>query len=114
MARFFGKVGFGITRKTDVPGVWDQTVITERDYFGDVLRNSRRWQKGEDINDDLVMSHEISIVADPYAMDHFHAMRYVVWTGARWTVTNVTVQYPRLILTIGGVYNGPGPEDSQD
>jgi len=105
MARFHGKVGYGETVETS-PGVWDD-VITERSYFGDVLRNTRRLREGESVNDDLSVNNSISIVADAYANDHFFAIRYVQWMGSLWKVSDVEVQRPRLILRLGGVYNGP-------
>ena len=79
--------------------------ITERNYYGDVIRNARRLQSADKVNDDINISNEISIVADPYANDHFYAIRYVVFQGAKWKVSNVDVQYPRLILSLGGLYN---------
>lgn len=105
MAKFYGAVGYGVTvDKGD--GVWDQT-ITERLYYGDVLRNTRKWEKGEHLNDNLNVANSISIVADAYAYEHFFAIRYVEWMGTKWKVSDVEVDRPRLILTIGGVYNGP-------
>ena len=80
--------------------------ITERTYFGDLTRNTRRLQTADQLNDNINIANEISIVADPYANDHFHAMRYVEFQGARWKITNVEVKYPRLLLTVGGLYNG--------
>lgn len=103
MARFYGKVGYGEIQETR-PGVWEE-VATEKDYYGDVLQFIRRSETGEHLNDDLNVNNKISIVADPFACQNFHAMRYVEFMGAKWKVTNVEVQYPRLILTIGGVYN---------
>lgn len=103
MARFYGTVGYMETVETR-PSTWEEK-RTERKYYGDVNRNMRRWQSTENLNDDLVLNNQISILADPYAYQHFHAIRYVVWGGAKWKVTNVDVQYPRLILEIGGVYN---------
>lgn len=106
MARFYGKVGYIETVETESGnGVW-QEQATERSYYGDVLRNSKRWERGEGVNDDLNVSNRISIVADPYAFRHFFAIKYVEWMGARWKVETVEVERPRLILTIGGVYNG--------
>ena len=84
-------------------------VIVEKQYFGDVVRNTRRLQDGEYLNNDLTVSNSISIVADAYANNHFFAARYVTWQGARWTVSDVEVQPPRLILRLGEVYNGPTP-----
>lgn len=108
MAKWYGKVGFGITKEIR-PGV-SEPDIKEALYFGDVLRNSRRWQNGEYLNDNLTISNQLSIVADPYAFHHFHEIRYVEWMGARWKVSTVSVEYPRLVLEIGEVYNGPGPK----
>lgn len=104
MAKFYGAVGYAETAET-VPGVW-QEQITERMYYGDLTRNTRRLQSSENLNDDINIANEISIVADPFANENFHAMRYVSFMGAKWKITSVEVQYPRLILTIGGVYNG--------
>lgn len=104
MAKFYGSIGFAETTET-APGVWEE-VITTRPYFGEVLRNTRRLEPGEGLNDNLLINNQISIIADPFANQNFHNMRYVKWMGANWKVTNVEVQRPRLLLTIGGVYNG--------
>lgn len=104
MAKWFGNIGFGVTEEK-APGVWEETIIT-RQYYGDVIRNNRRLQSSsESINDDITINNEISIVADPFAGENIYAMRYVEFMGAKWKITNVDVQYPRLNLTIGGVYN---------
>lgn len=112
MPKFFGKVGFGITQETS-PGVWVDK-ITERDYRGDVTKMVRRLEGSEYLNDNLTVSNTISILADAFASDNFFAIRYVQWGGARWKVSNVEVQRPRLILTLGEVYNGPTPGASSD
>ena len=104
MSKWFGKIGYATTKET-TPGVWAE-VITEREYFGDVYRNTRKLQSASQVNDDINVSNEISIVADPFARDNFYSMRYVEFMGTKWKVSNIEVQYPRLNLTIGGVYNG--------
>lgn len=108
MAKFHGLVGYGHAAEGQ-PGVWAD-VITEKSYFGDVVRNTRKLQEGDNLNLDLSVGNSISIVADAYANEHFFAIRYVEWAGALWTVTDVEVQSPRLLLRLGGVYNGPRPE----
>jgi hypothetical protein len=105
MAKFYGPVGYAETKETS-PGVWTESV-TERDYSGDVIKLSRRWQAGDNLNDNLTVDNQISILADPFAYQNFHMMRYIKWMGASWKITKVDVQRPRLFLTIGGVYNGP-------
>jgi hypothetical protein len=105
MAKFHGAVGYAENREVK-PGVW-QDIIHERSYFGDVKRNTRQLREGESLNDDLTVQNSIEIVADAYAYDHFFAIRFVDWAGALWKVTEVTVQSPRLLLRLGGVYNGP-------
>lgn len=108
MAKFYGEVGYGESVETD-PGVWEDRII-ERPYYGDVVRASRLLKEGENLTGELSISNSISIVADAYANEHFFAIRYVKWAGALWTVSNVEVKSPRLILQVGGVYNGPRPE----
>lgn len=103
MARFCGIVGFAETRETR-PGVWEE-IMTERQYYGDVVRNIRKLQSTSQLNDNVDVSNNISIVADPYANQNFHAIRYVIFMGTKWKVSSVEVQYPRLVLTVGGVYN---------
>lgn len=104
MAKFYGLIGYAVTEEIS-PGVWAEQ-IKERQYFGDLIRDTRRLQGSENLNDDINISNEISIVADPFAYQNFHSMRYVEFMGAKWKVSSVEVKYPRLILTIGGVYNG--------
>ena len=108
MAKFFGVVGYGETVEVR-PGVSEE-VITEYPYYGDILRNARRLQDENKVLDDITINNSISIVADQYAHEHIFAMRYVLWNSVRWKVTEVEVQAPRLILRLGGVYNGPTPD----
>jgi hypothetical protein len=104
MAKFYGPVGYVETVET-APGVWREQ-ITERHHYGDVIRNIRRSQSADKLTDDVVIDNEISIVVDPYAMNNLQRIRYVEFMGAKWEVSNVNIRYPRLILTLGGVYNG--------
>ena len=103
MAKWFGKIGFAETKETK-PGVWEE-IITVREYYGDVTRNTRRFQSSENLNDNIVVSNDISIVADPYAIQNFHSIRYIELMGTKWKIDNVEVSYPRLILTLGEIYN---------
>jgi hypothetical protein len=107
MAKFHGRVGFGEEAETS-PGTWVD-VITEHSYYGEVIQNSRGLRNGENLNPDVTVGNSISIVANAYAREHFFAIRYVEWAGVLWTVVNVEVQSPRLILQLGEVYNGPTP-----
>jgi hypothetical protein len=104
MAKWYGKIGYAETAEVR-PGVFKEQ-ITEREYFGDVLQNTRRLQTSDKVNDDINVSNRISIIADPFANENFHSMRYLSFMGTKWKVATVEVSYPRLILTLGGVYNG--------
>lgn len=104
MAKWYGKVGYETTSETS-PDVWTPS-IKEYFYAGDVQRQSRRLENSQQINDNINVNMEISIVADPYAYQHFHEIKYVEYMGTFWKVTSIEVQFPRLILQIGGVYNG--------
>ena len=104
MAKFYGTIGYVKTVETE-PGMWEEQK-TERQYSGELVKNTRRLESSGGVNDNINISNEVSIVADPYAYENFHAMRYIKFMGAKWKINNVEVRYPRLILTIGGVYNG--------
>ena len=104
MSKFYGNVGFSETAETK-PGVWKQLVVP-KPYKGDFLQNYVRNEQGIGLNDDLTVSNRISIVADPYARRNFHSIKYVEYLDTKWKITNVEVQYPRLILTLGGMYHG--------
>lgn len=108
MAKFYGKIGYAETVEEVVDGkttgVHEEQIV-ERYYSGDMNRNTRRLQQSGNLNDNISISNELSIISDPYAQQNFHAIRYVEFMGTKWKVTNVEVQYPRLILTLGEVYN---------
>lgn len=103
--KYHGYIGF-VTFKEKIPGV-DVEMPVEREYTGDVMRVNKRWENTQQVNKDLNVNNQISIIADPYARDNFFTIRYASWMGTLWEITSVDVQYPRLILSIGGVYNGP-------
>lgn len=104
VSKWYGKVGYAITKETE-PGIWEEEK-TERSYYGELVRNTCRFQTSGTINDNVDISTEISIVADPFANQYFHNIRYVEFMGTKWNVNSVEPKYPRLILNIGGVYNG--------
>ncbi len=106
MNKFFGPVGYAETVEA-APGVWRES-ITERNYYGDVIRNTRRLESSGFFNENITISNQISIVSDPYAVQNFLSIRYVKWMGVAWKVVSVEVQSPRLLLSLGEVYNGEG------
>lgn len=104
MAKWYGVIGFAETKET-APGVWKEQ-ITERNYYGDVSQLRRRSQSSDGVNDNIIISNVISIMSEPFVDTHCDVMRYVEFMGAKWKVADVQVEYPRLKLTLGGVYNG--------
>ena len=108
MAKYFGKIGYLQTEES-VPGVFSEHV-EERNYYGDILSNRiKPSEVGEGLNNNLRLDHKISIVSDSFAMNNFGYMKYLIMGGVRWCITNVEIAYPRLILTVGEIYNGPTP-----
>lgn len=103
MAKWYGNIGFAENTELE-PGLWIETMI-DRPYYGDVIRNFRKLENSQAINNDININNQISIVSDPYANQHFFNIRYVEFQGAKWKVNNVEVQYPRLILDLGGLWN---------
>lgn len=104
MSRYCGKIGFGIPTETS-PGIWEQSNVVERTYYGDLIRNYRRLDSSEKVNDDISFNNQISIVADAFANRNIINMLYAEFMGTKWTITSVEVQEHRLILSLGGIYN---------
>lgn len=104
MAKYFGKIGYAMTQEVK-PGVWEEVII-ENDYCGEDTRAISRWKSGTQLNDDKDIDKQISILANPFAIENFMYIRYITAYGQRWKVNSVEVQYPRLILSVGGLYNG--------
>lgn len=104
MAKFYGRIGFVSLTET-MPDVWE-TVETPKEYYGDLARNQRRWLNGESVNEDLDISNEISIVLDDFLQKNYGAIKWVEVMGQKWKVNSITLEYPRIRLTLGGVYNG--------
>ena len=103
MAKWYGKIGCVRTVEKR-PGVWTEQT-EERNYYGDILRRSRQYPSSENLNDNVSISNQISIIADPFANENFPYMKYLYLGGVKWTITNIEMQYPRLIFTLGGIYN---------
>ena len=104
MGKWFGKVGYAVTEETE-PGLWE-SIVTEREYYGDVFDEHFKRQNSSNINDDITISKIISIIADPFAYQNCSNITYVEYMGVKWKVSDVNPAHPRLKLTIGGVYNG--------
>lgn len=105
MAKYYGAVGYALPNENAPRGVVSYSDITERMYYGDVLRSTRQWQGGETLNDDLNISVEISILADEFAYQHCHLIRYATYMGTKWKVKDIEPDRPRIVLSLGGVYN---------
>lgn len=105
--RYFGKVGFGIP--TDLgDGVWSDDMI-ERAYKGVINNAVQSVQESDKVNDDVRLQHRIEIMADAFAQENYSRIKYVELTGSLWTVQSVEIQRPRLLLTVGGPWNGRTP-----
>ena len=105
MAKFHGLIGYGISSETS-PGIYEEEIV-EKSVRGEILQNYKKTDPGDGPIDDISISNRFSFVANPYAMQHFHLMKYIKWRGVAWKVSAVTVEFPRLIINVGSIYNGP-------
>lgn len=107
MNKYHGKVGYSVTEKsTRNPGIWEETII-EREYKGDIIKQISKWNvSGNSSNDNLGLNGQISIVADAFAYENFSHIKFIVHMGAAWKVEMAEPKSPRIILTLGGVWNG--------
>lgn len=105
MAKFYGEIGFSITEET-APGVWTEQIVA-RNYCGETIQNHRRWAEGASLNDDVTLTVKVSVIADDFITQNLPFVRYIKWHGNKFKVNMVDTQYPRIIMNLGGVYNGP-------
>ena len=108
MARFFGVIGFSEGQVETAPSVYEESIV-EKEFYGDVIKDTRQLEGSDKVLPDIAVNNSISVLADGYANEHFHAIRYVKWAGVLRIVSDVEVQFPRLLLRLGGVYHGPTP-----
>ena len=104
MAKWFGKIGYAITSETE-PGVWEPTIV-EKSYYGDLTSDRRKRQNSGEVNDNINLANVISIIADPFAIQNCSSMIYVEYAGSKWKISDIEIDHPRLIINLGGVYNG--------
>lgn len=106
MPKFYCKIGYAIPQEDPQgSGIWVDTIV-ERTYYGDVVRNNRRLENSGQLNDNVRISNSFSIVADEYAYNYFHLIKYIEYNGVKWVVQTVDASTPpRLVLDVGGVYN---------
>jgi hypothetical protein len=104
MAKCYCEIGYGIDTEV-TPGVYKK-LLTKKMYYAEILRNNRNLNSSDTVNDGINISNSFSIVADPFATDNIYNMLYIVYMGVKWKISTVDIQYPRLILNVGGVYNG--------
>lgn len=104
MAKFCGNIGYGLTVEKK-PGVWDKDVVVKA-YRGDIVNQRFQHQPSGEVNDNLNIANRISIVANKFAYDNFASMLYVEYMGFKWKIKTAEVEYPRIILEVGGLYNG--------
>lgn len=107
--KWSGKIGFAEDTGETAPSVFAERIV-ERSYYGDVLELGRQMQGSDQINEDVTVGNSLSVVADPFASANLYNLRYATFMGQRWKVSAVKVQLPRLVLTLGGIWNGNTPE----
>lgn len=108
--KFAGKIGFWMKNVEMKPGIFGDKML-ERSYTGDISRNYQKWNTKESSTvDDLRLNNQISILSDLYAIQNWQSIKYVLWNGVRWKVNTIEISYPRLVLEIGGVWNGSTDE----
>lgn len=107
MTKFYGVIGYA-TQEETAPGVWED-VITEVNASGDILQNNRRWEPTENLNADVIISNKFSVISHTSLETNLSRIRYIKWMGERWKISSLEIKRPRIIISAGGVYNGPIP-----
>jgi hypothetical protein len=103
MAKFTGKVGF-IEFVESEPGLF-RPVVIEKSFSGDLLLDRRGWKASEHTSGDVFVSNRISLLANADLVNNLANIKYVIFMGVKWKVATFEILLPRVILTLGEVYN---------
>lgn len=101
--KWFGKVGYRIDASLNEFADSEQYV--EKEYYGDIIRNYKKDRSDSTINDEFSISNQIRILADPFMTENFSKIRYITFMNSKWKIASVDVQWPALILDLGGLFN---------
>ncbi|NLE05469.1 MAG: hypothetical protein GX638_11810 [Crenarchaeota archaeon] len=104
MAKFYGVIGYAKQVERS-PGVWVDEIV-EKTYRGDIVLNQQRWQTSENFHENINIDNSISIIADEYLYNNIGFMKYIQWNGTKWKIQSIAFNRPRVVLQIGGIYNG--------
>lgn len=103
MAKLGTTIGFAISQEKS-SGVFIEA-IEERYYVGEIFKNTMSSYSNQSVNPNLSLSNKFSMLVDSFSKDNHQKIRYAVFWGSKWKVTNIEIEGKRLILTIGGKYN---------
>lgn len=103
MAKCSGKIGFALTVETS-PGVFEERIV-EKPYKGNITQLNAHVEDENSINSNFRINNNISVVANKYFLENLGHMRYVTYKGLPFKITSFQVIPPRLIFSLGSVYN---------
>lgn len=108
--KWFGQIAFTVQSENEA-GITTETLVI-RDYYGDLLKVYKNDENNQ-VNLNFNVRNRISVLADPFAMNTFHSIAYITFMGAKWRVSGVEVQFPRLLIDLGDVYNEEIEEEGE-
>ena len=114
MAKYSGMLGYVMPAKEDPPGIWKPSAVVEKLGRGDLIRQTITNEDVSGLSDGININNQISIIMDPFVNKNLESLKYVILYGTRWEIKSMTINRPRVILTLGGVYNGEYPSTDHD
>lgn len=103
--KFSGKAGFRIDDVEIEPGVYKPQVVVKA-IKGSVVSNSYQHQNSDKSTiDNVRITNQLSIVANQFLNKHITNLMYVEFQGVKWKVESFDIQPPRVVVSLGGVYN---------
>lgn len=106
--KYHGKIGYADQVET-APGVFED-LITERPYIGDVKQRTEVLTLGDTVIPQYSTRTSVSVLSDGVLKVNYSNIRYVEYSGVKWTISSAVVEWPRLTLYIGEEYHGPIPD----
>ena len=98
-----GKIGYARAEETS-PGIY-QEIIVEKQYYGDIVRNSTQILDSNTINSSIKLNNSISVLCNNYISDNLGCVRYMTFKKSKWKISSIEIKDNRIIFTLGDLYN---------
>lgn len=103
--KFSGKAGFRIDDVETEHGVYEPIVVVKAIKGSVVINHYQHQNSDKSTIDNVRITNQLSIVANQFLNEHISNLMYIEFQGVKWKVESFDIRPPRVVVSLGGVYN---------